>query len=147
MSQNLSPVSLLLAKMSEDVRKATTVSKETTGLPTGLYDLDRMTLGLQPGDLVVLAGRTDMGKTALALGWAVHASLAEKQAVAVFATERSVNWCVQRLAALVARVDLQALRLSQLDEEALGRLHRVRSNGVRQACTLGPLAGGVFRMW
>jgi replicative DNA helicase len=81
-----------------------------TGVPSGFTDLDRKTAGLQPGDLVIVAGRPSMGKTALALNIAEHAALEAKTGVAVFSLEMSKEQLVFRLLCSEARVDQSKVR-------------------------------------
>lgn len=88
-----------------------------TGLPTGLHDFDQLTAGLQNTDLIVLAARPSMGKTALALGCAEHAARATGRAVAVFSMEMSAQQLYLRLLASGSSVDAQRLRTGQLEDE------------------------------
>lgn len=89
-----------------------------TGIPTGFVEFDQMTAGLQPSDLIVVAGRPSMGKSALALSIAEHAGVLEKIPVAIFSLEMSNEQLVQRLLCSHARVDAHKVRtgfLSQSD--------------------------------
>jgi replicative DNA helicase len=88
-----------------------------TGLPTGFVDLDEMTAGLQPSDLIVLAGRPSMGKTALAINMAESAVLQAKKAVAVFSMEMSATQLAFRLVSSLGRINQQQLRTGDLAEE------------------------------
>lgn len=81
-----------------------------TGVPTGFLDLDRMTAGLQPSDLIVVAGRPSMGKTAFALNIAQHAALDAGYGVAIFSLEMSKEQLVMRMLCSEARVDQQRVR-------------------------------------
>ena len=81
-----------------------------TGVPTGFVDLDRMTAGLQPSDLIVIAGRPSMGKTAFALNIAQYAALTAKVGVAVFSLEMAKEQLVLRLLCSEARVDQSKVR-------------------------------------
>ena len=99
-------------------------------MPTGFTDLDRMTSGLQPGDLVVVAGRPSMGKTALALNIGEHVALAAGLPVAVFSMEMGATQLALRLIGSVGRLDQHKLRTGRLANEdwekltgALGRLN------------------------
>jgi len=89
-----------------------------TGVPTGFNDLDNMTAGLQPGDLVIIAGRPSMGKTAFCLNLVENASVhAQKKTVAViFSLEMGKEQLVQRLLCSVSRVDASRLRTGHLGE-------------------------------
>jgi replicative DNA helicase len=81
-----------------------------TGVPTGFVDLDKKTAGLQPGDLVIVAGRPSMGKTAFALNIAQYAALDAKTGVAVFSLEMSKEQLVFRMLCSEARVDQSKVR-------------------------------------
>ena len=81
-----------------------------TGISTGFAELDRMTSGLHPAEMIVVAGRPSMGKTALAMNIAEHVAIHEKLPVAVFSLEMSSQQLVQRLLCSRARVNLQKVR-------------------------------------
>ena len=81
-----------------------------TGIATGFAELDRMTSGLHPAEMIVIAGRPSMGKTALAMNIAEHVAIQEKLPVAVFSLEMSSQQLVQRLLCSRARVNLQKVR-------------------------------------
>jgi replicative DNA helicase len=93
-----------------------------TGVPTGFPELDEMTSGLQPSELIILAARPSMGKTALALNIASHAALEAKVPVAIFSLEMSAESLVTRMLCSDARVDIQAVRTGRLGEGSLGHL-------------------------
>jgi replicative DNA helicase len=95
---------------------------DVIGLPTGFVDLDRMTSGLQGGDLIVVAGRPSMGKTALAMNMAENAALDSKKAVAVFSMEMSGSQLAMRMIGSVGRVDQHLLRTGTFQEEDWPRL-------------------------
>jgi replicative DNA helicase len=103
---------------------------DVTGVPTGFPDLDRMTSGLQPGDLIVVAGRPSMGKTSLALNIGEHVALAAGMPVVVFSMEMGASQLALRLIGSVGRLDQHKLRTGRLAAEdwekltaALGRLN------------------------
>ncbi len=87
-----------------------------TGVPTGFEDLDDKTSGFQASDLVIIAARPSMGKTALALNIAVNGALATKKAVAIFSLEMSREQLVQRMICSQARVDAHRLRRGALGD-------------------------------
>lgn len=87
-----------------------------TGVPSGFNDLDRLTSGFQPSDLVILAARPSMGKTAFCLNIAQNASVRNKIPVAVFSLEMSKEQLVQRMLCGEAMVDQQRVRTGQLTE-------------------------------
>jgi replicative DNA helicase len=96
--------------------------KAVTGVPTGFEDLDELTAGLQPSDLVVIAGRPSMGKTSLALGVAQHAAIKHGQKVGIFSLEMSKEQLVLRMLSSEASVDSHALRIGKLQKEDWWRL-------------------------
>jgi replicative DNA helicase len=93
-----------------------------TGVATGFPELDEMTSGLQPSELIILAARPSMGKTAMALNIASHAALEAKVPVAIFSLEMSAESLVTRMLCADARVDIQAVRTGRLGEGSLGHL-------------------------
>ncbi|MCI4431253.1 MAG: replicative DNA helicase [Burkholderiales bacterium] len=97
-------------------------AEEVTGVRTGFYDMDRMTAGMQPGDLVVLASRPSMGKTALALNIAEHVAVSEGLPVAVFSMEMSASQLALRMVGSLGRIDQSNLRTGKLRDDEWGRL-------------------------
>ncbi|MDH7577351.1 MAG: replicative DNA helicase [Bacillota bacterium] len=97
---------------------------EVTGLPTGFTDLDRLTSGLQPSDLILLAARPSMGKTSLGLNIAQNVALKARVPVGVFSLEMAGDQVVQRLLCAEALVDQQRLRTGFLTEDDWPRLIR-----------------------
>ena len=87
-----------------------------TGLPTGFKDLDRLTSGLQPSDLILIAARPSMGKTAFVLNIAQHVAVRDKKTVAFFSLEMSKEQLVQRMLCAEAPIDAQRLRIGELDD-------------------------------
>ncbi len=103
---------------------------DVTGLPTGFADLDEKTAGLQQGDLVIVAGRPSMGKTAFALNMAEHVAVGNGVPVAIFTMEMSATQLAMRLLGSIARVDQHKMRTGRLNDEewsrlstAMGKLH------------------------
>jgi replicative DNA helicase len=95
-----------------------------TGVATGFVDLDRIVGGLQPGNVIVVAARPSMGKTALALGIAEHVALAQERSVAIFSLEMSGDELIQRLLASTAIVDAGRIRAGRLAPEDWSRIGR-----------------------
>ena len=95
---------------------------EVTGIPTGYTDIDRMTSGLQPGDLIIVAGRPSMGKTAFSLNIAEHVALDTGLPVAVFSMEMGAQQLVMRMIGSVGRLDQHKLRIGQLKDDDWQRL-------------------------
>jgi replicative DNA helicase len=100
----------------EQIEKLYEKRGAVTGLPTGFVDLDRMTSGLHPAEMIVIAARPSMGKTALAMNIAEHVAMNVGKAVAVFSLEMSSQQLVQRLLCSRAKVDLQRVRNGFLSE-------------------------------
>ncbi len=101
---------------------------DVTGLPTGFVDLDRETAGLQEGDLIVIAGRPSMGKTALALNIAEHLAVKERLPVAIFSMEMGAAQLAQRLLGSISRVDQQKMRTGRLADEEWSALSEAVAN-------------------
>jgi replicative DNA helicase len=100
------------------------------GVPTGYRDLDDMTAGLQPGELIIIAGRPSMGKTALAINIAEHVAIDNGIPAAIFSMEMSASQLAQRILGSISRVDQHKLRTGRLSNDewtrlsdAMGRLH------------------------
>jgi replicative DNA helicase len=95
-----------------------------TGVPSGFADLDRLTAGFQRSDLVILAARPSMGKTALALNIVQHAAIEHNTPIAIFSLEMSKDQLVQRLLCSEGLVDAQRLRRGQLRDDDYPKLAR-----------------------
>src|SRR3954467_426632 len=97
---------------------------DVTGVPTGFTDLDIRTAGLQPGDLIIIAGRPSMGKTAFALNIAEHVAMhpTVRMPVAVFSMEMSGSQLAMRMLSSIARVDAHKLRTGRLSDEEWSQL-------------------------
>lgn len=100
--------------------------EQVTGIPTGYIDLDHMTAGFQPGDLIIIAARPSMGKTTLALNIASHASAEAKHKVpsAIFSLEMGKEQLVMRLLSSLARVDAGRMRTGHFHDTDWPRLQR-----------------------
>ena len=99
-----------------------------TGIPTGFTDLDYRTAGMQPSDLVLIAARPSMGKTAFVLNIAQHVAFKQNKCVAIFSLEMSKEQLVNRMFSLESSVDAQKLRTGQLNDQEWERL--IESAGV-----------------
>ena len=95
-----------------------------TGIATGFKDLDKLTSGLQPSDLILVAARPSMGKTAFTLNVATHVAVREKLPVAFFSLEMSKEQLVQRMLCSEGAIDSQRLRIGELEEQDWTRLIR-----------------------
>jgi len=95
---------------------------QISGVSSGFVDLDNLTSGFQPSDLVIIAGRPSMGKTAFALNVAAHAAIEEHVATAIFSLEMSSAQLVQRMLCSEARVDAQLVRTGRTPKKSWPRL-------------------------
>jgi replicative DNA helicase len=128
-SQDFQPLRDLLTENMETVEKLYEQGENVTGLPTGFADLDNITAGLQSSNLVIIAARPAMGKSALALTIAQNVAVDQRIPVVIFSLEMSKHELVQRLMCSEARVDSSRLRRGKLQDSdwpkishALGRL-------------------------
>jgi len=112
----------ILWKTFEKIEERQTSGSGITGVATGFADLDRMTTGLQKGDLCIIAARPSMGKTAFALNVASSAAINQQTAVGIFSLEMSSEQLVQRILCSEGRVDAQNLRRGRLSPEENSRL-------------------------
>jgi replicative DNA helicase len=115
-------VEVLVRESFEQITKMYESGGQMTGTPTGFRDVDSMTSGLQPGNLVIVAGRPSMGKSAFALGVAANLAMQYGIPVAVFTLEMSKIEVAQRFMCAEARVELQRLRTGRLTPEDWPRL-------------------------
>ncbi len=106
-------------KYIEDLKKS---GGGVTGLPTGFHDLDEMLSGLQPSDMIILAARPSVGKTAFALNIARHAAVQEGKSVLLFSLEMSKQQLMMRLFCMQARIDFRKMRQGFLSGPEFGRI-------------------------
>ena len=97
-------------------------AQEVTGVRTGFHDLDRMTAGMQPGDLIIVAGRPSMGKSSLAMNIAEHVAVEDRLPVLVFSMEMSASQLAVRMVGSVGRIDQTHLRTGRLADDEWQRL-------------------------
>lgn len=112
----------LVVDLLDRVQEMADNPTDITGVPSGFYDLDRMTSGLQGGDLIVLAARPSMGKTSLAVNMAEHIALHEGLPVAVFSMEMGAAQLAVRVVGSIGRIDQGHLRTGKLTDEEWPRL-------------------------
>ena len=110
------PIRQVVLNALEKIENASKQTGAVTGIPTGFTDLDYRTAGLQPSDLILVAARPSMGKTAFVLNIAQHVAFREAKSVAIFSLEMSKEQLVNRLFSLESRVDAQALRTGNLSD-------------------------------
>ena len=112
MKQGFQGMDTLVVNLLDRVQEMADNPNDITGVPTGFIDLDRMTSGLQAGDMVVLAARPSMGKTALAINIAEHVALNEGLPVAVFSIEMGAAQLAVRIVGSIGRIEQSHLRTS-----------------------------------
>jgi replicative DNA helicase len=95
---------------------------DVTGVPTGFVDLDKETAGLQPGDLIIVAGRPSMGKTAFALNMAENVAVDHGLPVAIFSMEMGGTQLAMRMLGSISRVDQHRMRTGRLNDDEWGKL-------------------------
>jgi len=122
MKQGFQSMDALVVQMLDRVQELADNPREVNGLSTGFEDLDRMTAGFQPGDLIVLAARPSMGKTALAINIAEHVALNEGLPVAVFSMEMGAAQLATRVIGSIGRIDQSHLRNGNLTNDEWPRL-------------------------
>ncbi|HZF68578.1 MAG TPA: replicative DNA helicase, partial [Gemmatirosa sp.] len=114
----------LLWPAMERIEAQSRAGNAVTGVASGFRDLDEMTSGFQPADLVIVAARPSMGKTAFTLNIAQHVAITERKSVAFFSLEMSKDSLVQRMLTSEARIDAQTLRKGRLRDDDFPRLAR-----------------------
>jgi replicative DNA helicase len=110
------PIREIVMKALDRIEVASRNKGSVTGIATGFLDLDYRTAGMQPSDLILIAARPSMGKTALALNIAQHVSFKLKKCIAIFSLEMSKEQLVNRLFSMESRVDSQNLRTGNLSD-------------------------------
>ncbi len=113
-TEDFVPISEIVMNSLKMIEKAHNTDGTVTGIASGFTELDYKTTGFQPSDLILLAARPSMGKTALALNIAIHVASVEKKHVAIFSLEMSKEQLVNRLLAQESHVDSQHLRTGNL---------------------------------
>ncbi|MDR0220616.1 MAG: replicative DNA helicase [Lachnospiraceae bacterium] len=110
------PIRTIVNNALDKIELASKIKSNVTGIATGFADLDYKTAGLQPSDLILLAARPSMGKTALALNIAQYVAFKSKECIAIFSLEMSKEQLVNRLFSMEARVDSHHLRTGNLSD-------------------------------
>ena len=111
------PIKQVVLNALEKIEKASKSKGTVTGIPTGFIDLDYKTSGLQPSDLILVAARPSMCKTAFVLNIAQHVAFKQNRTVAIFSLEMSKEQLVNRLLAMESHVDSQNMRTGNLKDE------------------------------
>ncbi len=117
LKHDLQPIANVLSDYYDRIDDLAKRPADVVGVPTGFIDLDRMLTGLQPSDLLIIAGRPGQGKTGFLLSVAKNAALTHKKKVAIFSLEMSNEQVVQRLIAQETGIDSQRLRTGKLTEQ------------------------------
>lgn len=122
------PIRQVVMNAMDRIEAAAKNRGSVTGIPTGFLDLDYRTAGLQPSDLVLIAARPSMGKTAFELNLARHAAFKKGLTVAIFSLEMSKEQLVNRMFSMESSVDSQKLRTGQMNDQEWEKL--IESAGV-----------------
>ncbi len=127
-TEDFTPIRQVVMNAMDRIEAASRQKGVVTGIATGFLDLDYRTAGMQPSDLILIAARPSMGKTAFALNIAQHVAFKQDLPVAIFSLEMSKEQLVNRLFSLQSSVDAQNLRTGQLNDEEWEKL--IESAGV-----------------
>lgn len=122
------PIRQVVMNAMDRIERASKNKGAVTGIATGFVDLDYRTAGMQPSDLVLIAARPSMGKTAFVLNIAEYVAFKQNKAVAIFSLEMSKEQLVNRLFSLESKVDSQHIRTGQLSDQEWEKL--IESAGI-----------------
>ncbi len=117
LTTSIQPIDQVLSDYYDALEQLAARDEEITGVPTGFKQLDRLLTGLQPSDLIIIAGRPGQGKTGLVLNIARNAALKYQRHVAIFSLEMSNEQLVQRMIAQQTSIDSQRLRTGRLSDD------------------------------
>ncbi len=110
------PIQEVLRRAQAQLEELAKTKKLITGLESGYYDLDKITTGFQPGELIILAARPGMGKTAIVLNMAAYAARTTKKAIAIFNLEMTAEQLVNRIISAVGSIETYKLQTGQMGE-------------------------------
>ena len=127
LKKSFSSIKVVVNSTVEHINKLYEQKEKITGIPTGFTDLDEKTAGLQPSDLIIVAGRPSTGKTSLALGIALNAAVKYHRKVAIFSLEMSKEQLCMRLLSAEGSLDMHRIRTGQLHREDWSSLTRAAS--------------------
>ncbi|MBR2186586.1 MAG: replicative DNA helicase [Lachnospiraceae bacterium] len=116
-TEGLVPISSIVMDVLDNIQKAQKSGSRVTGIETGFREIDRMTAGLQKSNLILIAARPSMGKTALALNIAEYAAFRKEKTVIIFSLEMSKEDLVNRLIAMESYVDASKIRIGDIQEK------------------------------
>jgi replicative DNA helicase len=120
--RSFAPIKTLVKYAMERIDLLSASDSAITGVSTGFADLDNMTSGLQPSDLIIVAGRPSMGKTSFAMNIAEQAAIKSKLPVAIFSMEMSAEQLTMRMLSSLGRIDQHRVRTGKLDDDDWPRL-------------------------
>lgn len=115
-------ISEVLARTVDRIDTLFHANSALTGISSGFHDFDKMTSGLQPSDLIIVAGRPSMGKTTFAMNMAEHAAMKDEGAVLIFSMEMPAESLAMRMLASLGRIEQQRIRSGQLDDDDWPRM-------------------------
>ncbi len=121
------PIQEILRRAQTKLEKLAKNKRSITGLETGFPDFDKITTGLQGGEMIILAARPGMGKTALALNMASYAAMHTKKAVAIFNLEMSADMLINRMIASIGQIDSYKLQTGNMQEKDWKRYNEAMS--------------------
>ena len=121
-SENFTPIKEVALETLESIQKAAQNNSDVTGISTGFIDLDYRTAGLQPSDLILIAARPSMGKTAFALNIAENVAMINHIPTAIFSLEMSKVQLAKRLVAMNSKVDSQRIRIGELEDDEWAKI-------------------------
>lgn len=121
--QDIQKIKTVVDRVLEELQIRSEQKGDVTGLATGYPDLDRMTTGLHPDELIILAARPGVGKTAFALNIAGNIATSSNQAVAIFSLEMGAEALVSRMISAIGGIDSYALRTGDMSQEDWGRFY------------------------
>jgi replicative DNA helicase len=121
-SRDLTEISEIVLDTLNNIEMAAKNKGAVTGIPTGFLDIDYMTAGMQPADLVIVAARPSMGKTAFVLNMAEYMAVRNNQTTAIFSLEMSKTQLVNRMLAMNSKINAQSLRTGKLDDSEWAEL-------------------------
>lgn len=121
------PIQEILRRAQSKLEELAKNKRPVTGLETGFIDFDKISTGLQGGEMIILAARPGMGKTALALNMASYAAMNTKKAVAIFNLEMSADMLINRIISSIGQIDSYKLQTGQMQEKDWKRYNEAMS--------------------
>jgi len=127
-SKSVEPIGQVVQKAIREIETASSNKDGISGVPTGFFDLDKVTAGWQPSDMIVIAARPGMGKTAFVLSMARNVAAVYKMGVVVFSLEMSSIQLVKRLIASETQISAEKIRKGSISDQELSSIHEHVSN-------------------